>query len=135
MAAALFKKHLAAKLGTSPEELEELGYRILSAGTFAAPGYPPSEHAARVSEEMGCDIRGHRSRPLTDELIASADRIYTLGHSHFQILQKMAPEVTCRLSMLCEEGIADPVGGDLETYRQCAEEIEQNVVRLLRTLG
>ena len=131
MAAALFRKHLAAKLGTSPEDLGQLGYRILSAGTFAANGDGASENAVKILEEMGCQELPHRSRNITPELLQSADRIYTLAMSHYQLIASAAPGVTENLQMLAETGVPDPVGGDLETYRRCAHEIEKSVLRLL----
>jgi hypothetical protein len=33
--------------------------------------------------------------------------------------------------MLLEEGITDPVGGDLEIYRRCAREIEEAILGIL----
>ena len=131
MAAALFRKHLAAKLNTTPDDLAQLGYRILSAGTFAANGDGATENAVKVMQEMGCQEPPHRSRSVTPELLQSADRVYTLSASHYQMLASAAPDITPRLQMLADGGVPDPVGGDLETYRHCAQEIEQRVLRLL----
>jgi protein-tyrosine phosphatase len=135
MAAEIFKKRLAEKLGKEPDELNELGYRILSAGTFAARGSPASEHAVTLLREMGCDLSRHSSRPLEPEMLAEADHIYALSHSHLQILQRLAagmePAARPRIDQLSPEGITDPVGGDMETYRQCAREIDAAIRRVL----
>lgn len=131
MAAALFRKHLSAKLGVAPDDLAELGYKISSAGTFAANGSRASDYAIQVLEEMGCIGPPHRSQSLTEPLLHAADRIYALARSHHEVLLQSAPSTQDRLSMLSEEGIVDPVGGDIETYRRCAREIEKHVLRLL----
>ncbi len=135
MAAELFRKHLAARLGKAADELEELGYRIVSAGTFATYGSRSTEHAVTVLKEFGCDLSHHVSRPLTLELLAEVDHVYTLSRSHYdmveRMLQTLEPARRPKLSMLGADDIIDPVGGDLETYRECAREIESAILRIL----
>lgn len=135
MAMELYKKHLAFKLGKAPDELNELGYRITSAGTFAVKGGRPTDHAVSALKEMGCDLSRHAAQPVTPELLAEVDRVYTLGHSHFHVIERiiaeMDPEVRPHLDMLCVEGVMDPVGSDMETYRKCAQEIEAAILSIL----
>ncbi|MBI4600474.1 MAG: threonylcarbamoyl-AMP synthase [Planctomycetes bacterium] len=135
MAVELYRRQLAARLGKSVDDLSEMGYRVASAGTFAVWGARASENAQRVLAERGYDLSGHVSQPLTPDLLAGADRVLALGHSHHQIVERMLeelpPEKRPRLEMLTEEGILDPVGGEIETYRACAAEIEKAVLRLL----
>jgi tRNA threonylcarbamoyl adenosine modification protein (Sua5/YciO/YrdC/YwlC family) len=135
MAAEIFRKRLAEKLGKAPDELNELGYRILSAGTFAVRGCPASEHAVTLLREMGCDLSRHSSRPLEADLLAEVDHVYALSHSHMHVIRELAarlqPEERPRIDQLSPEGITDPVGGDLETYRQCAHEIDEAIRRVI----
>ncbi len=131
MAAALFRKHLAAKLGKSADDLEEVGYQILSAGTFAMPGAHASGNATEIMRERGCDLSGHRSQPVSVDLLGAADRVYALGPSHLEVLLQVDPEHAGRFQTLAEDGIVDPIGGSLEIYRRCADEIERAVVKLL----
>lgn len=135
MAAELFRKHLAARLGRAMDELNELGYRIGSAGTFAVRGNRPTEHAVTVMREMGCDISYHVSQPVTVDLLSQVDRVYALNRSHHQIVARMAEELDAavrpQVDMLVTDGIVDPVGGDIETYRLCAVEIERALERIL----
>jgi len=135
MAAELFRKYLAARLGRAPDELNELGYRIGSAGTFAIRGNRPTDNAVRVMKEMGCDLSYHISQPVTADLLSQVDRVYALNRSHYQIvarlLEELDPKARPQLDMLEEDGIVDPVGGDIETYRQCAQEIEAALERIL----
>jgi tRNA threonylcarbamoyl adenosine modification protein (Sua5/YciO/YrdC/YwlC family) len=135
MAAELFRKHLAKKLGKDADELNELGYRVGSAGTFAAFGSPPSEHAVTVLAELGLDLSRHHSQPVTPELLAGCDHVYTMSSTHYQVLQRLCEELPAtarpRVDRLADECITDPVGGDLETYRRCAKEIEEAIRRIL----
>jgi len=117
------------------DELNELGYRILSAGTFAAWGNRPTDNAVKTLRERGCDLSHHISQPVTRDLLPSVNRVYTLGASHFKLLKGMIEEIEGlkrpQLSMLGTKGITDPVGGDLETYRRCAADIEETILKLL----
>ncbi len=135
MAAELYRKHLAECLGKSVDDLNELGYRISSAGTFAVRGCRASEHAVEVLKERGCDLSLHLSQPVTLEILEDVDRVYTLSHSHHDVLELMIGELPedarPRLDMLLDEGVIDPVGGDAEAYRLCADEIEAAVMRIL----
>lgn len=135
MAAELFRKNLAARLGKAVDELGELGYRIGSAGTFAVRGNRPSEHAVTVMGERGIDISYHVSQPITADMLPQVDHVYALNQSHYQILAQMLegmePSLRPQLDMLGEDGIVDPVGGDIETYRRCATEIERALERIL----
>ena len=55
-----------------------------------------------------------------------------MAQSHYQVVLQMDSTVEDRLSMFAETGVADPVGGGLDTYQQCAREIEEQVARLLK---
>jgi len=135
MAAELYRKHLTAHLGKARDELEELGYRILSAGTLTSWGCRPSEHAVTAMKEMDCDLSTHVSRPITKDLLAEVDHVYAMGQQHYTLIERMLedmdPGARPRLEMLLEAGITDPVGGDIETYRSCAKEIEKAILRIL----
>jgi L-threonylcarbamoyladenylate synthase len=135
MAAELFRKHLATRLGKSTDDLNELGYRILSAGTFAARGNRASEHAVVVMRQRGCDLDHHVSQPVTLELLENVDRVYALGHSHHDVLQMMIGELPSgsrpRVDMLRPDGVMDPVGGDMDAYVHCADEIEAAITAIL----
>jgi protein-tyrosine-phosphatase len=132
MAAALFRKHLAAKLGVPVSDLARLGYRIRSAGVFAAVGNLAADNAVLVMEEMGCDISDHRTQPLTEELANEADRIFALSTSHFQLAIQLFPWTAEKLSMI-GDGVTDPIGGDLETYRNCANEIDLALRKIVQS--
>ncbi len=132
MAESLFRHNLSLKLDLPPEELEELGYVIHSAGVFAGWGNQASEHAQTIVEEKGAQLSSHRSRPLTENLIDEADKIYALSESHYQLIKEAFPQSMDKVSLLGQTGISDPIGGSLATYRECAGEIEEAIQRILK---
>lgn len=132
MAEALFKKLLAQKLGYEPDDLRELGYTIHSAGTFAFGGGWASANAIKVMDEMGCDISNHVARPVTASMVQEADRIYAMSPSHSRQLVQWNPGIEPKVELVSEGGIADPMGGDLETYRRCAQDIEASIQAILK---
>lgn len=134
MAEALFAKHLARRLGVSVADLEDIGYSVHSAGVFASTGQPATPHAVTTMQEMGCDLSGHTTRPLSEVLVENADRIYALTSSHFELTLQLFPEAREKLRMLNDSGVPDPIGGDMETYRRCAREIDASVRRIVETM-
>ena len=134
MAAALFRKFLAGKLDKSVDDLAELGYRVLSAGTFAGQGSRASEGAVEVMREQGCDLSSHSSQPATDELVKTADRIYTMTLSQLEMVRRLDATSEDRSYLVAEQGIPDPIGGGTDTYRACAAEIEVAVKRIVESL-
>jgi len=138
MAEGLFRKLLARKLEVEIEELEGMGYRILSAGTSAFGGGCASEEAVEVMSERDCDIESHLSSPLSLEILDEADRIYALTHSHKMGVSALAAsaelpnaEMESKLHLLADRDISDPIGLDVNGYRFCADEIEAGLETIL----
>ena len=48
------------------------------------------------------------------------------------MLLQVSPHAQAKVQLLNEEGVSDPIGGDLETYRNCAREIETSVKEILK---
>tara|TARA_B100001013_G_scaffold218520_1_gene133293 strand:- start:69 stop:1154 length:1086 start_codon:yes stop_codon:yes gene_type:complete len=141
MAEGLFKKLLSEKLEVEIDELPELGYRIVSAGTSAFGGSCASEEAVEVLRERGGDIESHVSRPLSEELLTEADRIYALTSSHQMGILALGatvdlpgPALEHILGPLAGGDISDPIGLDVNGYRLCADEIEQGLEKILESL-
>ncbi|HCJ09787.1 MAG TPA: hypothetical protein DHW14_01275 [Clostridiales bacterium] len=109
------------------------GLRVESAGTAAVEGAPASREAVEVMKERGLDLSGHRSRPLTKDLVSQARLILTMEKRHRDAVLEAHPEAADRVHTLKgfagtaeEEGgedVADPIGQGPEAYRRAAEEI------------
>ncbi len=111
-----------------PESSRET-WRIESAGTWAADGYPASTHGVTVMKTLGLDSSGHRSRRVTGEMMADFDLILTMEAGHKEALLVEFPEIAGRIFMLSEmvgemRDIADPIGGPLQDYEETAQELD-----------
>jgi protein-tyrosine phosphatase len=126
MAEIMLKKRMADKLGCSIEQLEDRGFLVMSAGISAAPGSRSADEAQAVMKERGLDLGMHESQPLSDRLVRFADRIITMTRGHREAILSQFPEAASRTSLLARNrgDIADPIGGPIEYYRRCAEQID-----------
>jgi protein-tyrosine-phosphatase len=105
-------------------------WRIESAGTWAVDGAPANQKTQQVMAELGLDIRDHRSRIITREMLSSFTLILVMEPGHKESLQLEFPEAASRVYLLSEMigltfTVIDPVGGDTEEYRTTAREIDQ----------
>lgn len=137
MAEGLFRHLLAEKLGCTEEELLDRGFVVASAGLAAAPGYPASPESVRLLQERGIDIAAHASQQLTMELLNKVDFIFTMTRGHRDAILSEFPELAERVNLLSHENrdISDPIGGGIEEYRLCQQEIEQSVVEIVNQIA
>src|SRR5207249_5667309 len=114
---------------------------VLSAGVGAGDGLPPSEYAVRALKELGIDISHQRSRLLTAELVQQADYILGMTHSHVDAITLLYPQAAEKTFLLrefdetldaYENDIPDPIGGSLEVYQNCRDQIEQGIASMLK---
>lgn len=137
MAEGLFRRMLAEHLKCTEDELVDRGYIVASAGVAAAAGAPASPESVEQLRERGIDIRGHESQPLTEQLVAHADRILTMTRSHRDCLLREFPEAAARVQLLDRErgDLADPIGGTSDDYRRCCEQIERALRSVLAEIS
>jgi protein-tyrosine phosphatase len=126
MAEVLLKQQLARRLGCRMSELEDRGVVVLSAGTAARTGMRAAPEAIAAMRERGLDLSQHESQPLSDRLVRFADVILTMTRGHRQAILEQWPEAEGRVHLLSggRGDVADPIGGPLELYRRCAEQME-----------
>jgi protein-tyrosine-phosphatase len=123
-------------------EIERRGWHhvdVRSAGTGAVPGTGASGEAVIVARERGIDLSLHAAQPLSAELIEWADLVLAMGPSHMLALVDMgAAEKAAFVTDFTEEApgraIADPFGGDQESYRETYLQLEHAVAGLLDRL-
>ncbi len=127
MAEALLRTKWTQRLGIPADQLLSHGGVVGSAGTGAEPGMEASDEAVEMLAERKIDLRRHRSRPVTVELLKQADDLFTMTTSHLRALRQIAPEWSGKAQLLDPTGrdIADPIGGGPRAYRRCLEEIER----------
>ncbi|MFN4259831.1 MAG: Sua5/YciO/YrdC/YwlC family protein [Gemmataceae bacterium] len=135
MAEALCKMLLARRLQCTIEELPQRGFLVLSAGMAAAVGDQAAPEAAAAVQELGAELTGHASRPLAGELAAQADFLITMTRGHGEAVRARFPHVAPP-RLLCPDGhdIADPIGGDADVYRACAQQLLRHIEQLVAEL-
>ncbi len=125
MAAAFCKRHLAQRLGCSPEHLHDHHVYVDSAGAFGYNGGSASSGAVAVMARCRMDLSTHQSRPLTVEGIRSADHIFVMTRSHREAVIDLQPSAAGRVELLLgDRELADPFGGSEATYEECAKAID-----------
>jgi len=132
MAEALLRLKLPSRL---QEEVE-----IRSAGTLGIAGMPAADSAISVVEEMGGELRGHRSQGLSAERVAKADLILAMAREHVEHLQRKYPNYRENVFLLKrfandeapeDPDIDDPIGYGREVYRDCAATIAEELDRIM----
>ena len=102
------------------------GVSIHAAGAGATSGIDANVRTAM--EEVGIDLSEKFTRPVTPEVLASADVVVTMGRSVGAVeIPDSARHVDWR--------VGDPAGADLDEVRRVREDIERRVEALAADLG
>ena len=108
-----------------------------SAGTSAHPGAPASDGALLVALERNMDLSQHRAAILTRELVREADLILAMGPHHLERVEALGGSGRAHLlAGFASHGssgrpISDPIGAELDVYRETADELETEIRRVL----
>jgi protein-tyrosine phosphatase len=124
MAEGLLKKALA-EAGLS-------GIEVISAGVAAYDGQVASANSVRVMEKIGIDIKGHRSRQLTERMLREAGLILVMTKMHQLMIEQEFPKTKVPIFLWREnvggdKQIPDPFGSDEESYRHCMDQLAEAV--------
>ncbi len=138
MAEALFRKMLADHFDCQDDELLDRGHTVVSAGLAAYPGAPASTEAVQLLQADKIDLTSHESQPITEELLFHCDHILTMTQNHLDAILSTFPELAGRARLLSDStgtgggrDVSDPIGGGMDEYRRCREEIEGYLRTLL----
>jgi protein-tyrosine-phosphatase len=134
MAEGMLKRYL-------PEDLQSV-VTIGSAGTHALDGRPAEPNAVTVMKAFGIDISRHRAHMVESDAIAGADLILVMETLQEIHIRHFLPAEKNTVRLMGDFGgdlvvgeIADPYGGNLQTYRDCATSLRgcaEGVIRHLR---
>ena len=136
MAESLLRHKLAKKVGCKIDELEDRGVIVMSAGLSAAVGGRSAAEAASVMQERGLDLSLHESQPLNDRIVRFADLILTMTRSHREAILSQWPDAAPRTHLISQSrgDVADPIGGPIDLYRRCADQIDAYLENWVRTI-
>jgi protein-tyrosine-phosphatase len=98
--------------------------KAASCGVFAMAGGAASAHAVAVlSDEYGLDLSGHASSPVRPTDVEKAAAIIAMTRGHKEHLLEAYPQFADKIYTL-DGDVADPFGGSLEIYKNCAFQIK-----------
>ncbi len=142
----------------------DIHIETVSAGIYTISNSGPSSNAVEVMKERNIDISGHSSKRVSEELISDVDLVLTMTASHkaqiYDIFAHIEPKVYTLGEMaeevmetdheshfntdkeeglqleqeLSEYDISDPFGGSIQTYRECANQIESALKKVIKKL-
>lgn len=117
MGAALLRRHLAE---------HGVAARVGSAGTMRWER-PPTDEAITVMAERGLDIAGHRSRPLTPEVLRDVDLVLGMTRTHVNVAATQGHDAVAARTFLVGEAarLAEQIGP-----RRDGEALDTYVARL-----
>jgi protein arginine phosphatase len=109
-------------------ELRSEGIQVRSAGTSGWDGAPATELAIEAMKSLGHDLRGHRGRQLTRELVDWAECLLTMEARQRAWIRQIYPDAAGKVFSLAEcagdsGDVEDPYGGDEAEYAECARRL------------
>ena len=104
-----------------------------SAGLYANDGEPIAKNAVLALDAAGVeprDYRTHLAHTLSHEEAAAFDLLVGVTRRHAAELLFRFPDLASKITCLPMD-VADPYGGDLETYKSCLSALRGAVGKLL----
>lgn len=98
-----------------------------SAGVSALPGQRASAHGIEVLKDLGIDGSGHRSQPISGELVKKADVIIAMTEGHAEAVAYLYPEAARKTFLMREFDpdaddedldVSDPIGMGRGSYEE-----------------
>ena len=128
MAEGMFRKFLAEKLQCKVDQLDKIGYKVSSAGVMNMAGSPASEEAIAACAAKGIDIKAHKSKTLTRQLVEESDFVFAMTRIHCERAVAIEPGAADKCILLGgNREIPDPIGQPQEFFKDCAGLIEEAV--------
>ncbi|MHC4640567.1 MAG: L-threonylcarbamoyladenylate synthase [Planctomycetota bacterium] len=135
MGEGIFRKYLAEKFQCEVDHLDNMGYKVSSAGIIDLADSLASAEAIVACAAKGVDIQAHRSRALSQELIDESDFIFAMSRMHCERIVALNPEASNKCKLIAEDkDIPDPIGQGQQVFDDCAELIEKAVKKRIGEL-
>ncbi|MDO9528569.1 MAG: low molecular weight protein arginine phosphatase [Syntrophales bacterium] len=114
---------------------------VSSAGVYSIEGVPGDPRAVKILTENGFNGYGHKSKLLTDEMVADADKIIVMENTHKKMIIDKYPDAEGKIFLLKSfseddhelyKDIKDPYGLSDYFYRLCFAEIYMTIEGLVK---
>lgn len=122
--------------GLAQKYLSDMNIQIeaLSAGLTVVPGSMVSGFSVDAMKEYNIDISSHIPTQLEYKLLDEADLVVTMTQAHKELIIKSAPQYMKKVKAFSDftlgDDITDPYGSDFNTYKKCASQINDAIVKL-----
>lgn len=137
MGEALLKHAIEARPKTSPIR----GLEIISAGTSAVDGMPPSANSVSALVRVGIDISSYRAESLTQKMLDECYALFAMSRSHIDEVRNFyrnPPERMFTVRQMipdCQHpDVPDPYGGPLSEYIEVRDEIAEAIPHIVKYL-
>lgn len=123
---------MAEYLARQHADVTGIDVEARSAGTLGLVNRPAEPKMVKVGAELGLDLTPHVCQPITDELVAWADRIYVMEIAHRGHLEEFHPGSRGKVELLGRydgvDEIDDPIGAWFAfTFRKCRDQLQRCV--------
>ena len=112
-----------------------------SAGLDVRVSAPSPELAIRVAKTLGVELMGHRSKPVTEDMIENTDMIFTMEYRQAAFMRKTFPDHVQKIFLLplfdknfppaedyaLRYNIPDPYGKAEKEFLECFRKIESSI--------
>lgn len=118
-----------------------LPLRAESAGVSALRREPMAPNAIAALEEIGISPEPHRARQVGKEMIGASDLVLAMSPKHLPELRRLSGRDDIRTlpeyatGAPDEEGIPDPYGGPITSYRATVRQLLEYVEMLVDRRG
>lgn len=121
MAATLLRDKIKSMAGGA-------SFSVDSAGLAAWAGQPASPEAILTMTEQRLSLSDHRAKQIDAGQIATSNLVLTMTRSHKESLLRLFPAARDKIYTLAEYAgpaldVTDPIGGTLQAYRICADQL------------
>jgi protein-tyrosine phosphatase len=134
---------MAAELLRRSLQREGKEIQVASAGVYATDGGPADERAVISARDFGLSLLAHRSRLLTQAIVAESDVLFIMDRRNETSVIGRFPGAKDKLVLLGSFlprstrhsiFIADPYGGTIDDVKECYRTIATAVNGLVRHL-
>ncbi|CAA9461828.1 MAG: hypothetical protein AVDCRST_MAG14-2575 [uncultured Rubrobacteraceae bacterium] len=117
-------------------------YEARSAGVAALVDEPTAPYAVAVLEEAGIYTNGHHARQVNETMLEEADLVLAMTPRHVAKLSRLSTTSLAKIHTLPGyangapdwEGVPDPYGHSMSTYRASLRQISEYVDLLVTRL-
>ena len=133
---------MAEALLSARIEKQSLDLEASSAGTLGIEDHAANPDAIRAMAEDGIDLRSHRSRGVSREILDDVFAVIVMGPEHEEKLTSLYPDTRDSIVCLwefCPGGrdageIEDPLGRSLDEFRRIRDVIREGLDNWLSSI-